>query len=139
MKRILLSLLAAVASTGPFVSPVLAQASNQEAVIPFSFVASNRTMPAGKYQISRVSPIAPVFALRDAKGSNIMIHFSSNEEGKPQNPSLTFACYGKECVLTRIASPGSQVAYSIPQSVIEKEMPHKLGIASMIAVKLGAR
>jgi hypothetical protein len=137
MKRILVTLLTAVGITGPFVSHLAAQSTAQEAVIPFAFVVSNHTMPAGTYRVSRFNQGA-VFSLR-GPSSSIFAQLPKNEEGKPQNPSLTFACYGKECVLAKITPPDSDTAYALSQSSIEKNLSHSLGMASMVAVKLSPR
>jgi hypothetical protein len=138
MKRILITLLTAVGITGPFVAHLAAQGTPLEADIPFAFVVSNHTMPAGKYRVSRTTTAGPVFTLR-GESSAIMVQLPRNEDGKPQNPSLTFACYGKECVLAKITPPDSQTAYALSQNAIEKNLSHRLGMASMISIKLGSR
>lgn len=138
MKRILITLLTAVGITGPFVTHLVAQSTVQEADVPFAFVVSNHTMPAGKYRVSRTTMNAPVFQLRNAD-SSIFVQLSRNVDGKPDNPSLTFACYGKECVLAQITPAGSPTAYALSQSSIEKNLSHNLGMASMVAIKLTAR
>ena len=138
MKRILVTLLTAVGITGPLVAHLAAQSNRLEADVPFAFVVSNHTMPAGKYWVSRATQNAPVFALR-GENSAVFVQLPKNEEGKPQNPSLTFACYGDECVLAKITPPDSSTAYALSQSSIEKNLTHSLGMASMISIKLGSR
>jgi len=138
MKRILVTLLTAVGITGPFVAHLAAQGNPLEADVPFAFVVSNHTLPPGKYRVSRATTAGPVFTLR-GENAAIMVQMPSNEDGKPQNPSLTFACYGKECVLAKITPPDSDIAYALSQSSIEKNLPHRLGMASMISIKLGSR
>jgi hypothetical protein len=138
MKRIFVTLLAAVGLTGSLAVPLTAQSTPAQAKIPFSFVVSNQTLPAGTYAISRVTPVAPVFVLR-GEGSSVVVNFSQNEDGKPQNPSLTFVCYGNECVLDKIAPPDSTTAYSLSPAALEKNLPHKLGMASMISIKMTGR
>jgi hypothetical protein len=138
MKRILVTLLTAVGITGPFVAHLAAQSTAQEAVIPFAFIVSNHTMPAGTYRVSRFNQGAPVFSLR-GPSSSIFVQLPMNEEGKPQNPSLTFACYPKECVLAKITPPDSDTAYALSESSIEKNLSHSLGMASMVAIRLTPR
>ena len=139
MKRIITTFLMAVGITGPFVARLVAQGNPAEAKIPFAFVVSHQTMPAGKYSVSRLSPIAPVFALRDGRGSSIIASFSNNETGKPSEPSLTFACYGQACVLAKITPPGSETAYSLSPATIEKNLPHRLGMAALVSIKVPIR
>jgi hypothetical protein len=139
MKRIITTFLMAVGITGPFVAHLAAQDNGAVAKIPFAFVVAHQTMPAGTYSVKRMSSIAPVFALRDDQGSSIMASFSDNETGKPAEPSLTFACYGKECVLAKITPPGSETAYSLSPASLEKNFPHKLGMAALVSIKVPVR
>jgi hypothetical protein len=139
MKRILVSLLTAVGITAPFVSSLAAQSNPQQADIPFAFLVSKRTMPAGRYRVTRLSPSAPVFALQDGRGSSVIVMLPRNEQGKPEAPSLTFACYGSEHVLAKVTPPDSDTAYALSNSSIEKNLSHKLGIASMVAIKISTR
>jgi hypothetical protein len=139
MKRILVTLLTAVGIGGPFVAPLLAQSNPLEADIPFAFVVSNRTMPAGKYRVSRLTTSAPVFTLNDGRGSGIIVMLPNREDGKPEAPSLTFACYGSEHVLAKITPPDSPTAYALTESSVEKNLSHRLSMASMISINLGSR
>jgi hypothetical protein len=139
MKRLLTTLLLTIATSGPFAARMAAQTNQAKAEIPFAFVASNRTLPAGTYTFAQLGASVPVFTLRNTKGHGLLVHLGTNETGKPQDPSLTFACYGKECILARITPPNSEVAYGLSKSSIEKNLPHKMGMASMISIKLKAR
>lgn len=139
MKRMLISILMAVGITGPFVAHLAAQNTTAVAEIPFAFVVSQQTMPAGKYDISQMNGARNLFGLRDNHGHAIFVQLGANETGNPQNPSLTFACYGKECVLAKITPPDSLTAYSLSQKSIEKNVPHTLGMASLISIKMTGR
>ena len=139
MKRILTSLLMAVGITGPFVTHLAAQTNREVADIPFAFVVCNRTMPAGKYDVSQLRSSSPVFTVRDSQGHGTFIQLGKFEPGKPDKPSLTFACYGKDCVLAKITPPNDPTAYALSEASIEKNLPHKLGMASMISIKLTPR
>ncbi len=59
-----------------------------------------------------------------------------NVTGNPGHPSLTFACYGKECVLAKVTPPGTANAYSLGSKALERSVHHKVGVASMISIKL---
>jgi hypothetical protein len=139
MKRILITLLTAVGITGPFVAHLAAQSNPEVADVPFAFVVSHHTMPAGQYYVSQLTSGSPVFSLRNSERHTTFVQLSSREGGKPANPSLTFACYGKECVLAKITPPGSSTAYALSESSIEKNLSHTMGMASMISVRLGAQ
>jgi hypothetical protein len=139
MKRILTSIFVAAGIAGPFVSHVAARDLRMGADIPFAFVANNTAMPAGSYQLTQTGASGSAFVLRNVTGKTIFVNMAARQDGKPDNPSLTFACQGKECVLARIAPPGSLTAYSLGQAAIEKNLNHSLRIASMVSIKLAAR
>lgn len=139
MKRILVSILMAVGTTGPFVAHLAAQNANAVAEIPFAFVVSGQTLPAGKYSVSQVTAAGSTFGLRDNSGHAAMVQLGVNETGKPSNPSLTFACYGKDCVLAKVTPPNSLTAYALPTNYIEKYLPHHLGFAALVSVKMTGR
>jgi hypothetical protein len=139
MKRILTSMLMAAGIAGPFVAQVAAQDRLMEAEIPFTFVANNTTMPAGHYRLTQSDAGGSAFSLRNTAGGSIFVVLAAREEGKPNKPSLTFACYGNECVLARIAPPASLTAYSSGQDAIEKNLHYNVGMASLVSIKLAAR
>jgi hypothetical protein len=139
MKRMLVNILMAVGITGPFVAHLAAQGANAVAEIPFAFVVSGQTMPAGKYTISRMNAAGSTFGLRDNHGHASLVQLGVHETGRPQNPSLTFACYGNDCALAKITPPDSLMAYALPQKSIEKNLPHHLGFAAQVSIKMTAR
>ncbi len=139
MKRILTSILMAAGIAGPFVAHVAAQDNHAIADIPFAFIANKTTMPAGRYQLTQWDASAPVFVLRNATGRTIFVPLGSQQDGKPNKPSVTFACYDKKCVLAKITPPGSLTAYSLRSESVERSLHYTLGIASMVSIKLGAR
>jgi hypothetical protein len=139
MKRIFTTILMAVGITGPFVAHLAAQGNRQVADVPFAFVAGNRTLPAGRYQVSQPQSNSPIFTLTDSRNHPIFVQLGSNSTGHPEKPSLTFACYGKECVLAKVTPPDNPIAYGLSKDSIEKKLTHRLGMASMISIKLAAR
>jgi hypothetical protein len=138
MKRILTTLLVAAATAGPFVAHLTAQDNREVADIPFAFVVSHRTLPAGRYIVSQLHSGSSVFAVADSRSHSVLAQFGKTEQGNPEKPSLTFACYGKECVLAKVTPPGG-AAYTLGQDAIEKSLSHKLGMAALISVKIQAR
>ena len=136
MKRLLTSLVISIGITSPFVTILSAQTHTAVAEIPFAFVVDNQTMPAGKYNVSEISPGSPVFRLADPDRHAIMAQFGSPTASKSANPSLTFACYGNKRILAKVTPPDSEVSYSLSQESIDRRLTHKLGVASMISIKL---
>jgi hypothetical protein len=139
MKRFFTTLLMAAGIAGPFVSCLSAQEHNATADIPFTFVVSRTTMPAGHYKVSQLSMGSPVFVLADDQRHTTVVQLGSLEQGAPNKPSITFACYGKECVLVKVTPPGTFNAYALSQSGIEKNLSHKLGMSALVSVKVPIR
>jgi hypothetical protein len=133
------SILMAAGIAGPFVAHLSAQNSRTVADVPFSFVANQTVMPAGRYQLDSIDASGTLFTVRNADGRAAFVAAGMRENGSPDRPHLTFACYGKECVLAKIAPPGSAIAYSLSGRSVEKNLHHTLGVASMVAIKLAAR
>jgi hypothetical protein len=139
MKRIFTSLLMAVAITVPFATHIAAQEHGAVADIPFAFVVSHTTLPAGQYKVSQLHMGSPVFLLADERRHSVMVQLGTLEKGTPDKPSVTFACYGKECVLAKITPPGTANAYALGESAIEKNLTHKLGMAALVSIKVPIR
>jgi hypothetical protein len=141
MKRTLTSILMAAAGiAGPFVAHLSAQSSRTVADIPFAFVANHTVMSAGRYELKQTGEATgSLFAIRNADGRTVMFAGLIRENGSPGRPHLTFACYGKECVLAKIAPPGSAVGYSLSERSVEKNLHRTLSVASMVSIKLVPR
>jgi hypothetical protein len=140
MKRILTGILMAAGIAGPFVAHVSAQDSRTVADIPFAFVANHTAMSAGRYELKQSGEATGlVFAIRNANGRTVYFMAGRRETGSPDRPHLTFACYGKECVLAKIAPAASTTAYSLNERSLEKNLHHTLSMASMISIKLAPR
>jgi len=139
MKRIMTSILMAAGIAGPLVAHLSAQDNRTAADIPFTFVANQTVMPAGRYELKQSDASGMVFIIRNADGRAAFVATGIHETGSPDRPHLTFACYGKECVLAKIAPAGSAIAYSLSERSVEKNLHHTLSVASMISIKLAPR
>jgi hypothetical protein len=99
--------------------------------IPFTFHVKDQVMPAGRYVVAQ--PILGdkvLFSLSPATGGTRFVTAPLMASSDPENSKLTFACYAGECSLAKIELPGSGQSYSLRSSA------HKVGMASMIAVRL---
>ena len=139
MKRIMTSILMAAGIAGPFVAHLSAQDSRTAADIPFAFIANQTVMPAGHYELKSIDASGSLFTLRNANGRGVLFAAGMRENGSPDRPHLTFACYGKECVLAEIAPPASAIAYSLSKRAVEKNLHHTSSVAAMVSIKLAAR
>jgi len=134
MKRTLTALMLAFGLGSLFIAtPASAQYNPAVADVPFPFVATGKTMPAGKYNVSQLSGNSPLFTLRSENGT-VMTQLGSREQGNPTHPSLTFARAGSDWVLVKITPPDSQAAYSLGHNPVEKNT--HLRMAAMVSIDL---
>jgi len=134
MKRTLTTLMLAFGLGSLFLAaPASAQYHPAQADVPFAFVVSGKTVPAGRYTISQFSASTPVFTLQNEQESLFAL-LGTRGQGDPSHPSITFKQVGSQWMLIRITPPGSQVAYSVPRSIYEKN-PH-MKMATMVSIKL---
>jgi hypothetical protein len=115
-----------------------AQNRSEVADIPFAFQVQQKTLPAGHYLVDQRS-VGGLFQLYDARGHSIFLSALQQNRAEPDKPKLTFACYGHDCVLAKVSMPGADVSYGLSQKQIEKNLPHKMGMVSMISVRLTSR
>ena len=114
-----------------------AQDRSATAKIPFAFRSNHKSMPAGDYRIDRLSE-GGLFRLADYDAATaefvpapVLVDAKNHDEGR-----LTFACYQGQCVLSQIAMPGSSVAYKRSQSAVDNDLQRKLGMATMVNIRL---
>ncbi len=115
-----------------------AQDRTEIANIPFAFHTQNTALEAGKYRVNEQGANG-IFQLYAESGRSLFVTTHPAGSSDPNNPKLTFACYGGQCVLAKISMPGSDTEWAQSQSSIEKNLGHKLGVAAMISVPLRAR
>ena len=139
MKRILTSILMTAAIADSFVAHVAAQGHRMIANIPFTFIANETAMPAGRYELTQWNPGGSAFVLRNATGRAIFVLLGTREEGKPNRASITFACQSKQCVLAKIAPPASFAEYSLGRDSVERNLHHTFDTASTVSIKFAAR
>ena len=112
-----------------------AQESPAIAKVPFDFRLQGRSMPQGTYTISKLR-LGPPFRVTEENGTSLYFNPYGRETADPDKPVLTFACYGKECVLASLSLPGGEIKYTLNKKQIENNLTRKLGVASMISVRL---
>jgi hypothetical protein len=114
-----------------------AQDRSELATIPFAFQAQQISFEAGKYRVDEGST-SGLFKISSESGRSVLMLAHPVGETNSSEPKLTFACYGRQCVLAKIEMPGSNVEWGQSPSAIEKSLSHKLGTAAMISVALKA-
>ena len=115
-----------------------AQSNSADAKIPFAFTANHTAMPAGDYRIHETDTPG-VFRLNDyADAKAIVVSAAGRQDSKPSMTGhLSFACYQGDCVLSQIWLPGSSVGYIRSSSAVDSDLQRKLGMATMVNVRLG--
>jgi hypothetical protein len=115
-----------------------AQSSREVADVPFIFHAGQQTFSAGKYEVRETNSVG-LFRLTASDGRSIFVGATIPRTTDPQKPHLTFVGYGNEYVLSEISMPGKNVSYAASQSVIDKNLSRKIGVAALISVPLKGR
>jgi hypothetical protein len=75
--------------------------------VPFEFEASGKTMPAGSYQVERMSATSSAFRLlnRDS-GKSVLLNMPISVEGHQVPPKMVFRCAGGDCSVAEVWTNG---------------------------------
>jgi hypothetical protein len=133
VRTVLIAGLAAIGSL-----TVSAQSNSADAKIPFAFTANHKSYPAGNYRIQETST-AGWFQLNNyAEAKSGVVTASAREDAKrSEKGHLTFACAKGDCVLSQVWIPGNSVGYIRSASAVDSDLQRKLGVATMVSVRLG--
>ena len=100
-----------------------AQTVSLKANIPFNFIVTGKTLPAGEYTIQSLSTIARVLVLRSAQESGQMVMPNPCQSARPSEKSkLVFHRYGDRYFLSQIWTAGNSSGAEFPQSSREAEV-----------------
>lgn len=96
-----------------------ARANSRGAVtvtLPFEFVASGKTLPAGTYTLRAVSdyPAGGLILSSYENHASVIVHPIETEEAQAKNPSVSFQQVGEQHFLDRIQT--TDIAYNFPVS-----------------------
>ena len=130
-------LIAGLATIGSLTAS--AQNKSADAKIPFAFTANHKSYPAGEYRIQETNT-SGLFQLNDyadAKSGLVSAGGAEDRKGSAEQGHLTFACAQGDCVLSQIWLPGSSVGYVRSTSAVDSDLQRKLGMATMVTVRLG--
>jgi hypothetical protein len=114
---------------------VNAQDMRAIANVPFTFHTQGPVLSSGQVTVKEVNAQG-VFSVTDSTGKSSFWSVSKQVPANPAKPHLTFACYGQDCVLAEISMPGSNSAFKASQQSIERQLPHKIGVAAMLYAPL---
>jgi hypothetical protein len=117
-----------------FVTAVAANAQSRRANadVPFDFVAGNRTLPAGHYNIADSTTgreVVRISELKQAKGVFALTILVSSREA-PKQSKLVFHRYGNRYFLAEIWNAGDREGQKLMKSREEKSIENELAIIS---------
>jgi hypothetical protein len=105
------------------VTTAYAQPLAVRANIPFQFLAGDKVLPAGQYQLS-VAPGLNRITLHPTQGGTgvyLSIIPTQRSEYAAQPGALVFHRYGTHYFLRKVWSPGQSGGYALPSSKAERE------------------
>ena len=128
--RILASLAAVMLVTVP--SPARAQHDGLVSNVPFEFVAGERTLARGVYEVSRAEGQANVFMLRNDRGAIVVLGQRVGTETSADTPELVFHRYGDEYFLHEIRFSGRR-AFLVPETAAERRAAEERAAATTVS------
>jgi hypothetical protein len=99
------------------------------ASIPFEFIVSGRTLPAGKYEIRRLSddPMTLIISNVDHRRDEAVFTTDSYVENKiPGHSEIVFHRYGDTTFLSEVVTAGYQTARELEPSHAEKTLRREM-------------
>jgi hypothetical protein len=100
-----------------------AQTAALKANIPFNFIVTGKSLPAGEYTIQSVSTSDRVLVIRGADKSANMVMANACESARPSDKTkLVFHRYGDRYFLSQIWTAGNSSGAELPQSRRETEV-----------------
>ena len=106
---------------------ILAQAQSITVKVPFDFVISDKTFPAGQYS---VSSLRDKLTVQDSTGKTIFIGMTNQVSGRHVSPTgqLGFHCYDTLCFLSEFWTPTRENGNQLLPSRYETELArHRKG------------
>lgn len=74
--------------------------------VPFDFVAGNKVLPAGAYELRRVNEQDPaLLRVSNARGESALIYVAHSSSLATPNTKFVFSDYGEKFVLTSLRTP----------------------------------
>lgn len=115
-----------VATTGQAQLP---PGTSVHASIPFDFIVRGRTLPAGTYELRRVSDTAETLIIRNVNDNHDLATFITEPVQSRQiqkHSELVFNRYGDSYFLSRIWDGGEQSGRALPTSSEERHLKSEI-------------
>jgi len=101
-----------------------AQTGTVSANIPFDFVATGQTLPAGEYTVRSVEMQGMMLSIRDSdqRPTSMVISHRCESLNRSARTKLVFHRYGSRYFLAQIWREGDRSGYELPKSNHESEV-----------------
>jgi hypothetical protein len=88
--------------------------------LPFGFVASGVTLPAGTYTVKRFSqqPFDTLMLTSDDKGTSVFIHPAEMEDASDDKPKVSFHRVGEQHFLSAIETADYIYNFTVSRSLL---------------------
>lgn len=110
----------AVATATP--APAQEGSTILKATIPFDFQAGSRRMPAGQYEIGKLSQNVLLLRGTTKNSSEVLVVYAATTLTAPDHASMIFHRYGNHYFLSQIWSAGNTTGEQCSMSKPEKEL-----------------
>jgi len=119
MKKHCASILVTLASLVGLSVGAIGQEQEATVTVPFSFVASGQTLPAGKYSISRVSEaqLGGLSIRNSENGVGVFVLVNHLDSYSADSSKVTFEQVGEVRYLRTIESPDGVHAIALPRTI----------------------
>lgn len=99
--------------------------------VPFEFVAGGKTLPAGRYTVSRLTgdSARTLLIRRDDNRASVTVLTNTAEGAGGEVPQVGFKRYGERYFLSLVSAPGGEAARSLPESGMERQLRRELAKA----------
>jgi len=102
-------------------APLSAQSLNLKANVPFEFMVSGQSMPAGDYTVAPVTTLGSTIIRISNAESGVLAVVNRGDSERTGKSALIFHRYGDQYFLSRIVNGGGATAMELPVSRNEKE------------------
>lgn len=135
MKRIFIAIVATAALALAVTSSAVAQlpGTSMRASIPFAFVVNGRTLPAGNYEVKRITegPEGLIIRSVDDKHDHAVFETDSIQQNRlARHDELVFDRYGDTYFLSEVLVGGSSSGRRLEPSRAERELRRESQVAS---------
>lgn len=95
--------------------------------VPFDFIVAGKQLPAGDYNIRRVSKDSEVgLIIQSADGRKVATVFSNSTRRDAEHAELRFRQHGESYFLAEVSIPGTSGVREVPRSKAEEKRVREL-------------